>query len=507
MSRPQPSRSGYHVLEEHMAPKNLQEVIDAAASPVELLRNSQIGAYVYPVVPADFRTGATSRRAWRETAVLFDQSHHMVNLFLRGPGRDQADLRHRDQLASPTSRSTRPSSTCRRRQPATSSATASCSTTPRTSTSTSAARPAANWLQFHAETGGYERRDRQRRPLAARARMGKPVTRQLLPLPDPGPERVAGASRSSTAARSRSVKFFNMGEMNDRRHARCATLRHGMAGAPGLEIWGPYAEHDEIRERDRRGRARSSACVPVGSRAYSSNTLESGWIPSPLPAIYTGDEAAGLPRVAAGRRLRGDRTRSAGSFVSDNIEDYYLTPWELGYGHFVKFDHDFIGRDALEKIEPETQRKKVTLAWDAEDLGKVLDRRCPERRRARTTSSSTCRWPTTARRTTTRSWTPTARSSATRCSPATAPTRSAACRSPPSTRDRARGHRAQGRLGRAERRHAQGQRSSRTSRPRSASWSARCRTRRSRVSSTPRAGAPPACRRSAGRDGRTFPAL
>ena len=28
----------------------------------------------------------------------------------------------------------------------------------------------------------------------------------------------------------------------------------------------------------------------VGGRAYSSNTLESGWIPSPLPAIYTGDK-------------------------------------------------------------------------------------------------------------------------------------------------------------------------------------------------------------------------
>ena len=39
-----------------------------------------------------------------------------------------------------------------------------------------------------------------------------------------------------------------------------------------------------------------------------------------------------------------------GSFVSANIEDYYLTPWDLGYGHFVKFDHDFIGREALEKM-------------------------------------------------------------------------------------------------------------------------------------------------------------
>ena len=43
----------------------------------------------------------------------------------------------------------------------------------------------------------------------------------------------------------------------------------------------------------------------VGGRAYSSNTLESGWIPSPLPAVYTGDSAEGLPRVAAGDGLRG----------------------------------------------------------------------------------------------------------------------------------------------------------------------------------------------------------
>ena len=62
----------------------------------------------------------------------------------------------------------------------------------------------------------------------------------------------------------------------------------------------------------------------------------------------------------------------AGSFDSADIEDYYHTPWELGYGSFVKFDHDFIGREALEKIDPASQRKKVTLAWNAEDLGTIL---------------------------------------------------------------------------------------------------------------------------------------
>ena len=29
-----------------------------------------------------------------------------------------------------------------------------------------------------------------------------------------------------------------------------------------------------------------------------------------------------------------------GSFNSNDIEDYYMSPYELGYGPFVKFDHD-----------------------------------------------------------------------------------------------------------------------------------------------------------------------
>ena len=68
-----------------MTQTNLQEVLDASGNTVELLRNSQIGAYVYPVVPYEFSNWRREQRAWRETAVLFDQSHHMVNLFLRGP--------------------------------------------------------------------------------------------------------------------------------------------------------------------------------------------------------------------------------------------------------------------------------------------------------------------------------------------------------------------------------------------------------------------------------------
>ena len=164
------------------------------------------------------------------------------------------------------------------------------------------------------------------------------------------------------------VKFFTMDSINIKGR-KVRALRHGMAGAPGLEVWGPYAERDEIREAILEA-GKDFGIVQVGARAYSSNTLESGWIPSPLPAVYTGEKMKKyrewLP--AGGYEASGSL---GGSFVSDDIEDYYVTPYELGYGPFVKFDHDFIGREALEKIANQPHRKKVTFAWNGEDMAKI----------------------------------------------------------------------------------------------------------------------------------------
>jgi glycine cleavage system aminomethyltransferase T len=61
-----------------------------------------------------------------------------------------------------------------------------------------------------------------------------------------------------------------------------------------------------------------------------------------------------------------------GSYVPDSIEGYYLTPWDIGYGHIVKFDHDFVGREALERMAGETHKTKVTLALDNEDVLRVM---------------------------------------------------------------------------------------------------------------------------------------
>jgi syringate O-demethylase len=157
------------------------------------------------------------------------------------------------------------------------------------------------------------------------------------------------------------LKFFNLCSMQIAGREVTA-LRHGMAGQPGFELMGPWEDgaaiHAALVEAGEQHGMRL-----CGGRCYSSNTLESGWIPSPLPAVYTGEKMKPYREWLTTNHYEAHAS-IGGSFVSNDIEDYYLTPWDLGYGPFVKFDHDFVGRDALEKIAAGPHRKKVTLALD-----------------------------------------------------------------------------------------------------------------------------------------------
>ena len=163
----------------------------------------------------------------------------------QGPGRAQADVASAPSTASRTSRRTRPSSWCRAATTATSSATASCSTSTEDELLFVGRAPTVNWLQFHAETGGFKVDMHPRRPLAvASARQGGHAP--ALPLPGPGPERRQDP-REAERRPDPGRQVLQHGR-DQHQGPQGARLRHGMAGAPGLEIWGPYAERDEIRD-------------------------------------------------------------------------------------------------------------------------------------------------------------------------------------------------------------------------------------------------------------------
>ena len=349
-----------------MSQKSLEQLLQEVGNPVNLLRNSQIGAYVYPTVPAEFSNWRDEQRAWRETCVLFDQSHHMVDLYIEGPDM----LKLLTHLAINTFTNF-PINRAKQFVP--------CSYSGHvigdgilfhleTNKAVYVGRaPSANWIEFHAKTGGYNVQTIYDDRSPGRP-MGKPVKRISYRYQIQGPNAWALIEKLH-GGKLEKLKFFHMDTMNiGKRKVR--TLRHGMAGAPGLEIWGPYEEGDEIRNIIAEA-GKEFGLHLVGSRAYATNTLESGWIPSPLPAVYTDDRMKPYRQWLPSTAYEGSGSLG-GSLYSSNIEDYYMTPYELGYGPFVKFDHDFIGREALEKIKDQPHRKKVTFAWNPDDVAKVF---------------------------------------------------------------------------------------------------------------------------------------
>ena len=350
-----------------MSVNNLEEKLQGAGNVVEMLRNSQIGAYVYPVVAAEFSNWRSEQWAWQHSAVLFDQSHHMVDLYIRG--KDAHKLLSDTMINSP--KGWEPNK-----------AKQYVPTTPYGHVIGDGIifylapeefvyvgrAPAANWLMYHGATGGYDvdivHDDRSPgRP------MGKPVHRISWRFQIQGPQawNVIEKLNGQTLEK---LKFFNLREMKIG-NKTVRTLRHGMAGSPGLEIWGPYETQEKVRNAILEA-GKEFGLIPVGSRAYPSNTLESGWIPGPMAAIYSGDERMKKYREWLPANGFEANASLGGSYVSNNIDDHYTTPWDLGYGFMAKFDHDFIGREALEKIANQKHRIKVTLELNDEDVTKAI---------------------------------------------------------------------------------------------------------------------------------------
>src|SRR6478736_282526 len=322
-----------------MSAQSLQDLVDAAGNPVDLVRNSQIGPYVYPKVPSEFSNWRDEQHAWRDACCLFDQSHHMTDMYVKGP--DALRLLSAtgvNSFASFKVDRAKQFVACNHDGQVIGDAILFCLDD---NLFNMVGRPSAhNWVQYHAEKDGYDVEiERDERSAV------NPGNRKLYRFQVQGPTAMEVLQQANDGALPE-IKFFNMGRLRIAGHDVRA-LHHGMSGVPGLELFGPWDEGEDVR----------------------AAIVESGKIPCPLPAVFTGDAMRDYREWLPAQGYEGTGSLG-GSYYSDDISDYYLTPHELGYGSFVKFDHDFTGREALEQMEPAAQRRKVTLAWDAEDITK-----------------------------------------------------------------------------------------------------------------------------------------
>jgi len=111
----------------------------------------------------------------------------------------------------------------------------------------------------------------------------------------------------------------------------------------------------------------------AGSATYPTAAQESGWMPRPFPSIYHGEHMQGFRQWLPARSFEGVSSLG-GSFVSQDVSDYYVEPHELGYGRMIHYDHDFVGREALIEKRHAQHRTKVTLEWNNEDVFDVMRR-------------------------------------------------------------------------------------------------------------------------------------
>jgi vanillate/3-O-methylgallate O-demethylase len=353
-----------------MSENSLSSLIRAHGNAVNLLRNSKIGMYVYPIVAAEFANWRTEQIAWRESAVLFDQTHHMDELIVEGP--DAAAFLERVGVNSFANFDLNRAKHFVPVTPAGHVIGDMIIFRERQDKFVLVGRaPTANWVKFQQAIGNYKVR-LIHDPRSDSRPDGKAIYRTHYRFQIQGPDagKIFDQVNGSPVP---DIKFFHVDWINVGSR-RVQALRHGMAGAPGLEIWGPYADKHYIQSTVLQAARDAGVNLQlVGSRAYSTNTLESGWIPSPLPGIYTGDGMLQEYRDWLGADSYEAIGSIGGSFVSNNIEDYYVNPFELGYGFYVGWKKkDFIGKDALQKMKDAKHRKKVTIEWNRDDLLKVV---------------------------------------------------------------------------------------------------------------------------------------
>lgn len=353
-----------------MSPPTLQELLESSEDPVEYLRNLDVDAgSIWSQWPDEYTNWIEEQRAWRESCVLMDQSYHMVNQYEGGLLSSSSTVEGEEAIELFSDLGVNSFEDFRSGDPPQAKQLVMCDSDGyviadcilfyleenRFLTVGTAVGP--NWIRYNAETGDYDLSvDVAYHPL------GESSPRDFR-FELAGPNAV-DVIDEVTDEPFDGIAFFTMDTVSINGHELYA-LGHQMSGESGLEIFGPYEHHDEIKETILDA-GEDYGLRQLGSKSYKSTSVESAWIPVPVPAIYDGDEMKEYREWLDATNFEANMA-IGGSYDPEHVSDYYLTPHALGYGHIISFDHDFVGREALEEMD-EPEQERVTLVWDSDDV-------------------------------------------------------------------------------------------------------------------------------------------
>lgn len=347
--------------------KSLEEKLEHARSPLEMLRDSPTKRFRFDY-PDIYTTWQDEQAGWAQTATLFDQSHHMTDVYFRGPDVDRL-LAATGTNSFTTWGPDKAKHFVACAPDGNMIGTAVLFGLEQDHVNLVGPAAAANWVSYQAEVGGYDVEIIRDERTADQPAGGRRRTFRF-EIEGPYVEKIVEKANGGPLPPRR---FFSMIDFSlGGRPVRA--LVHTMAGVPGsesmgLEIFGP------IEDREACWNALIDAgeefgLVVGGALAYYTGAVEAGYAAQPTPAVYTDPALRGYRKWLSGSGYEA-KLSIGGSYRGESIEDYYVTPYRFGYGHLVRFDHDFIGREALEKAVERPAHKRVWLRWRDEDVARV----------------------------------------------------------------------------------------------------------------------------------------
>jgi len=357
--------------------QSLEQLLDSSIGTVERMRDVEIGTNFWSAIPEEFTHWIEEQRAAREACIFADQSYHMVDLYLEGP--DAIELL--SDLGVNSFESFRNGSPPKAKQLVACNADGyllgdSILFYLEDETYLSVGHwNLQNWLLYNLETGDYD---------TTANVADDPVTEgpisagRSYPDHDGPPEdfrfEIQGPNALDVMAEVvdhplPDISFFQMDTI-DIDGVELYVLAHGMSSVPGWEIFGPYEHHDRIKELILEA-GEEYGIRHVGRKSYLSGTVPTGWFPVLVPAIYEREDMKEYREWLDADCYEANIGLN-GSFDSLDIEDYYLDPYDVSYDHVVNFDHDFVGRQALEERRDNPGRTRVTYVWDDDDVFDVF---------------------------------------------------------------------------------------------------------------------------------------
>lgn len=162
-------------------------------------------------------------------------------------------------------------------------------------------------------------------------------------------------------ARSKEVKICN---------TDMTVVRLGMSGALAYEVHGDIKNADVVFDKLMEVGKKYGA-KQLGNNSYCYNHTQGGYpnqfIHYYYPYFTSGDALAEFMKPIS----YSDHYLFCGSCVND-IDDYFVTPYDIKWDYLINYDHEFIGHAALEEIAKNPPSTVVTLEWNADDVGDVF---------------------------------------------------------------------------------------------------------------------------------------